>query len=146
MDKNQEELEQLKNIVKNKGLKYTKQREIIFQAILETNEHLNAEELHQRISDKWPEEKIGIATVYRALSFLEDVQLISSIDLQNNEGKKFEANNTAHHDHLICMKCNKIIEFVNDDIESIQEKVAQKHNFQLKNHTMYLFGICEDCQ
>jgi len=141
---NTEIINKLKQIIKNKGLKYTKQREIIFETILNSTQHLNAEELNIIITKKYPDEKIGIATIYRALAFLEESDLISSIAL-TNDGKKFEPNTKQHHDHLICVKCNKIIEFVDNSIEKKQEKVACENGFKLLNHTMYLYGICKDC-
>jgi Fur family ferric uptake transcriptional regulator len=143
--KNKELIKKLKEVIKSKGLKYTKQRELIFETILNSEKHLNAEELYGIISKKYPEEKIGIATVYRTLAFLEEANLVSSISL-NNDGKKFESNTKAHHDHLICTECNKIIEFVDEDIENKQEEIAKKYGFKLNNHTMYLYGICPDCQ
>jgi Fur family ferric uptake transcriptional regulator len=142
---NSKVLKQLKKIVKEKGLKYTKQREIIFETILNSEDHLNAEELYNIISNNYPTEKIGIATVYRALSFLEESGLISSIAM-DKDGKKFEPTTKKHHDHLICVKCNKIIEFLDDTIEKKQEKVAKDNGFKLLNHTMYLYGICKECQ
>ncbi len=143
--KNKELIKKLKEVIKSKGLKYTKQRELIFETILTSEKHLNAEELYGIISKKYPEEKIGIATVYRTLAFLEEANLVSSISL-NNDGKKFESNTKDHHDHLICTECNKIIEFVDENIENKQEEIAKKYGFKLNNHTMYLYGICPDCQ
>ena len=138
-------IDKLKDIVKEKGLNYTKQREIIFETILTSTKHLGAEDIYNIILDKYPNEKIGIATVYRALVFLEAVDLISSISL-NKDSKKFETNFKEHHDHLICIKCNTIIEFVNDTIEKEQEKIAQEKGFRLLNHTMYLYGVCKSCK
>ena len=145
MQDNSKIIEKLKDIIKDKGLKYTKQREIVFETILNSNEHLNADELNQIITKSYPNEKIGIATIYRALAFLEDSNLISSIAL-DKDGKKFESNTKQHHDHLICVKCNKIIEFLDTTIEESQEKIAKANNFKLLNHTMYLYGICKNCQ
>lgn len=142
---NKELIDKLKRVIKQKGLKYTKQREIIFETILNCTRHLNAEELHDVISKNHPQEKIGIATVYRTLAFLEESDLISSISL-DKDGKKFESNAKEHHDHLICSKCGKIIEFMDNDIETKQEKIAKKHGFKLLNHTMNLYGICKECQ
>ena len=141
---NEQLIEKLKQVIKEKGLKYTKQREIIFETLLNSDKHLNAEELYGLITKQYPDENIGIATVYRALAFLEDSKLISSISL-NNDGKKFEPSSKEHHDHIICTKCNKIIEFVDNDIEKRQEAVAKKYDFKLQSHTMYLYGICADC-
>jgi Fur family ferric uptake transcriptional regulator len=142
---NTEVLNKLKNIIKQKGLKYTKQREIIFETILNCNQHLGAEEIYALIITNHPNEKIGIATVYRALAFLEDVNLISSISV-GKDAKKFETSFKEHHDHLICVKCNTIIEFINNKIETEQEKTAKEYNFTLLNHSMYLYGICQECE
>ncbi|MCK5110867.1 MAG: transcriptional repressor [Arcobacteraceae bacterium] len=145
MQDNSEIIDKLKQIIKEKGLKYTKQREIIFETILNSDAHLNADELNMIIGQKYPDEKIGIATIYRALAFLEESNLISSIAL-DKDGKKFEPNTKTHHDHLICVKCNKIIEFLDTQIERKQEKIAKENGFKLLNHTMYLYGVCKDCQ
>jgi Fur family ferric uptake transcriptional regulator len=145
MQDSTEIINKLKQIIKQKGLKYTKQREVIFETILNCKKHLGAEELYSIILQKYPNEKIGIATIYRALAFLEDVNLISSISV-GKDAKKFETSFKEHHDHLICVKCNKIIEFVNERIEQEQEKTAKENGFKLLNHTMYLYGICKDCQ
>ena len=145
MQDNTEVIDKLKNIIKDRGLKYTKQREVIFETILNSEEHLNAEELNIIISKEYPDLKIGIATIYRALSFLEEVNIISSIAL-NNDGKKFEANLKDHHDHIICVKCNDIVEFVSESIEKAQDKIAQDNGFKLLDHTMYLYGVCGKCQ
>jgi Fur family transcriptional regulator, ferric uptake regulator len=142
---NSKVINELKEIIKNRGLKYTKQREVIFETILNSNKHLNAEELNVIISEKYPNLKIGIATIYRALSFLEEVKLISSVVL-DNDGKKFESNIKEHHDHIICIKCNKIIEFLSNKIEKAQEDIAKENGFKLLNHTMYLYGVCSKCQ
>ena len=145
MQDNNENINQLKQVIKEQGLKYTKQREIIFETIINSVEHLNADELHRIINTEYPNEKIGIATIYRALTFLEDVNLISSIAL-NKDGKKFEPNTKNHHDHLICIKCDKIIEFLDQQIEDKQEKIAKEYGFELINHTMYLYGVCKKCK
>ncbi len=145
MQNNSIMIKKLKEIIKEKSMKYTKQREVIFETILDSAKHLNAEEINQTILASYPEESIGIATIYRALVFLEEVNLITSIAL-DKDGKKFEANTKQHHDHLICVKCSKIIEFLDVQIEKKQEKIAKENGFQLLNHTMYLYGICKECQ
>jgi Fur family ferric uptake transcriptional regulator len=145
MQNNSQILDNLKQIIKQKGLKYTKQREIIFETILNSDIHLNADDLNLIISKNYPNEKVGIATIYRALAFLEDTGLISSITL-SKDGKKFESNAKKHHDHLICTKCNKIVEFLDTSIEKRQDIIAKNNGFKLISHTMYLYGICKTCQ
>lgn len=142
---NNEVIEELKKIVKQKGLKYTEQREIVLNILLTADEHLTAEDVYNKIKDNYPESNIGIATVYRALSFLEEVDLITSIAF-GTDGKKYESNAKSHHDHLICTSCGKIIEFVDEEIEKRQDRIAKKNNFKITNHSMQLYGQCEECQ
>jgi len=139
-------LEDLKVVLKDKGMKYTEQRAVILQILLNIDDHLNAEEVHRIVKEKYPEQNIGIATVYRTLNFLEDVNLISSISF-GKDGKKYEGNVTKeHHDHIICTSCGKIVEFFDEDIEKRQEDIATKNGFKITDHTMQIFGICQKCQ
>ncbi len=145
MINNEEVIEELKRIVKQKGLKYTEQREIVLDILINANEHLSAEDVYNEIKNKYPDSNIGIATVYRALGFLEEVDLITSIAF-GTEGKKYESNAKSHHDHLICTTCGKIIEFMDEEIEKRQDRIAKKNNFKIINHSMQLYGICKECQ
>ena len=142
---NEEIIDELKKIVKQKGLKYTEQREIVLSILLHAKEHLTAEEVYNDIKKEHKESNIGIATVYRALSFLEEVDLITSITF-GTDGKKYESNSKSHHDHLICTECGKIIEFIDDEIEKRQDKIAKKNKFKITSHSMQLYGTCEVCQ
>ncbi|WP_375153640.1 Fur family transcriptional regulator [Arcobacter sp. CECT 8985] len=145
MANNEEVIEELKKIVKQKGLKYTEQREIVLDILINAEDHLSAEEVYNQIKEKHPDSNIGIATVYRALGFLEEVDLIASIAF-GTEGKKYESNAKSHHDHLICTNCGKIVEFIDDEIEKRQEKIAKKNKFKITSHSMQLYGVCGDCQ
>lgn len=145
MINSEEAIEELKKIVKQKGLKYTEQREIVLSILIHAEDHLSAEEVYNEIKTKHTDSNIGIATVYRALSFLEEVDLITSITF-GSDGKKYESNAKSHHDHLICTECGKIVEFLDDEIEKRQERIAKKNKFKITNHSMQLYGICEDCQ
>ena len=145
IENNDEIIDELKKIVKQKGLKYTEQREIVLNILLRAQEHLTAEEVYNHVKKEYPNSNIGIATVYRALSFLEEVDLIASITF-GTDGKKYESNAKSHHDHLICTNCGKIIEFIDEEIEKRQEKIAKKNNFKISSHSMQLYGTCENCQ
>jgi len=142
---NNEVIEELKKIVKQKGLKYTEQREIVLNILIHAEDHLTAEEVYNEIKSKYSDSNIGIATVYRALSFLEEVDLITSINF-GTDGKKYESNAKSHHDHLICTNCGTIIEFLDDEIEKRQERIAKKNKFKITSHSMQLYGLCEKCQ
>ncbi|MFA7091528.1 MAG: Fur family transcriptional regulator [Arcobacteraceae bacterium] len=145
VNENEQVIDELKKIVKQKGLKYTEQREVVLKILMHAQEHLTAEEIYNLIKIKEPDSNIGIATVYRALSFLEEVDLIASIAF-GSEGKKYESNAKAHHDHLICTSCGKIVEFVDAEIEKRQEKIAKENNFKVTSHSMQLYGVCLQCQ
>ncbi len=145
MLKKEEVVDELKKIVKQKGLKYTEQREVVLNILLHADGHLSAEDVYNLIKEKKPDSNIGIATVYRALGFLEEVNLISSVTF-GTEGKKYESSTKEHHDHLICTKCGKIVEFLDDEIEKRQERIAIKNKFKITSHSMQLYGICEACQ
>ena len=142
---NEEIIDELKKIVKQKGLKYTEHREIVLSVLLDAQDHLTAEEVYNEIKKEHTDSNIGIATVYRALSFLEEVDLITSIAF-GTDGKKYESNAKSHHDHLICTNCGKIIEFIDDEIEKRQDKIAKKNKFKITSHSMQLYGTCETCQ
>ncbi len=135
----------LKIAVKEKALKYTKQRELILETIYNSKNHLNAEQIHKKLTISNKDDKVGIATVYRNLLFLEKTGLILSISLNNNL-KQYEINQHKHHDHLVCMRCGKIVEFINQNIEQEQETIVKEFKFKLLSHTMHLYGVCENCQ
>ena len=131
--------------LKDAGLKVTHPRTKILD-ILQSNPnmHLSADEIHNKLVDH--KESIGLATVYRVLTQLEVAGLIQKNQFSDNQSS-YEIKK-QHHDHLICTQCGKIIEFVNDDLEALQEKISDKYQFRLDSHVMTLFGVCKDgkCQ
>ena len=128
--------------LKNAGLKVTHPRSMVLELLQSNpNNHLSADDIHLALSKK--NESIGLATVYRVLTQLEIAGLI-----QKNQFNDTQSNyeiKKQHHDHLICSKCGKIIEFLNDDLERLQEKISTKFHFRLDSHVMTLFGSCGDC-
>ncbi len=136
-------LEDLRSIVKAKGLKHSAQRELVLKALFDASSHLTPEEIYQKVKEENP--SIGLATVYRTLSFLEKEKMISSISF-GSEGKKYELNRGDHHDHMICVRCGKIIEFFDEELERLQEEIAKKSGFELLSHQMNLYGVCDECQ
>ena len=138
-------LEQFKQLLKQNGLKFTRQRELILKFLYENEGHFTPEDIYMLIKKKHPDVTIGIATVYRTLTLLEKEGIASSISF-GVQGKKYELGEKEHHDHLICTKCGKIIEFFDDVIEQRQEAIAKKYNFQMLDHTMKIVGLCEACQ
>lgn len=137
-------IEKFKNVLKENGLKYTKQREAMIHTLYHSDEHFTSEQLYVRLKQTHPELNVGIATVYRTLNLLEDSEMATSITF-GAQGKKFELATKPHHDHMICRKCSKIIEFEDATIEKRQLAVAKEHGFKLTGHIMQLYGICADC-
>ncbi len=138
-------LETFKNILKLNNLKFTSQREAILRTLYDNPKHFTPENLYLLIKEKFPESNVGVTTVYRTLNLLEENDIATSISF-GSQGKKFELGNKPHHDHLICEKCGKIVEFENDEIEQLQEKIAKLYDFKLTNHLMQLYGTCKACQ
>lgn len=138
-------LEKFKTLLKTNTLKFTKQRELILKFLYENDDHYTPEDIYMLLKKAHPEVNIGIATVYRTLTLLEESDIVSSISF-GTAGKKYEFGLKKHHDHLICTECGTIIEFYDNTIESQQEKIAAKFNFQMTDHTMKIIGLCENCQ
>jgi Fur family ferric uptake transcriptional regulator len=138
-------LEKFQALLKENSLKFTKQRELVLKFLYENDGHFTPEDIYTSLKELYPDINIGIATVYRTLTLLETSQIASSISF-GVQGKKYELGLKKHHDHLICTKCGAIIEFFDDTIEKRQEEIAKKFNFQMTDHTMKIFGLCEKCQ
>lgn len=123
-----------------KNLKQTRQRRAIIELFINENRHLSAEELHEAARHNG--QNVGLATIYRTLNLLADAGLAEQKSF--GEGHQvYEVHMPgAHHDHLICIDCGAVIEFENDEIEALQEKVARLHDFTLATHRLDLFGHC----
>ncbi len=138
-------LENFKKLLKSNNLKYTMQRELILKIIYDNDGHFTPEDIYNLIKENHPTVKLGIATVYRTLTLLEDAHIVSSISF-GTQGKKYEFGLTEHHDHLVCINCGGIEEFFDEVIEEQQEKIAKKFNFKMTNHIMKILGTCSACQ
>lgn len=141
----QEILENFKKSLRSSKLKYTKQRELILQIIYDNDGHFTPEDIYNLIKKSYPQVNLGIATVYRTLTLLEEANIVTSISF-GVQGKKYEFGLKEHHDHLVCLKCGRIEEFFDVTIEKQQEKIAKKFNFKMTNHIMKITGVCSVCQ
>ena len=128
---------------KQKGVKLTDQRKLIAQIMSDARDHPNVDELYKRVSKI--DSKISIATVYRTVKLFEESGIINKLNFENNQAV-YELSNVEHHDHLVCVKCNIIIEFQDDVIERHQLQIANKYDFQLTDHSLYLYGLCKNCK
>ncbi|MGE4423144.1 MAG: Fur family transcriptional regulator [Pseudodesulfovibrio sp.] len=128
----------------NENLKMTPQRRVILDTLLRKNDHLSSEELYALVKKR--DASIGQATVYRTLKLLSDSGLIEPLDFADGVTRYEPCYGKDHHDHLICEKCGKNIEIVDEVIERRQEQLAKEHGFTLIRHKMYLYGLCPECR
>ena len=123
---------------KSKGVKLTDQRKIIAKVMSEATDHPNVDELYNRVSKIDP--RISIATVYRTVKLFEESGILAKHEFKGGKAR-YEELNEGHHDHLIDVKSGEIIEFVDEEIERLQKKVAEKHGYHLVDHKLELYGI-----
>ena len=141
--------EQFKKLLKDKGLKVTRQRLLVLEAIAACpEEHLTAEEIFDLVKVSYPE--IGLATVYRTIQLLNELNLIDRINFDDGfvryeMGRTQERGQKHHHHHLICMKCGKVISFQDDLLEELEEKITITTGFQIVDHEVKLYGYCVEC-
>ncbi len=130
--------------LKNAGLKVTHPRVKILQ-ILESSEtkHLSAEDVYKALLEA--NEDVGLATVYRVLTQFEAADLVMRHHFEGGSSV-FELTTMEHHDHIVCNKCGSVEEFYDEVIEQQQEKIAVKYGFEITDHSMYLYGVCKNCQ
>lgn len=134
----------LKETLQKEGLRYTQQRQEIWNELRSSHEHRDAEEIFFSLRKHGL--NISRATVYRTIDVLVKNKLIDKLDIGDGRAR-FEYNEKyLHHDHLVCTRCGKIVEFYDNDIEKLQNKIAKQHNFKLLDNSHQLFGICMECQ
>jgi len=121
-----------------KRVKLTDQRKIIAKVMSEANDHPNIDELYNRVSKI--DSKISIATVYRTVKLFEESGILAKHEFKGGKAR-YEELNESHHDHLIDIKSGEIIEFVDQEIENLQKKVAEKYGYDLVDHKLELYGV-----
>lgn len=132
----------IENTLREKGFKLTKQRVEIFKEILNKRGHFEIEDIVHRVKKKGV--KASRATVYRTLNILKDLGFLNEVVKFGNK-TYYEVGTKKHHDHLICLNCGKFIEFHDDSIEEIQDKICKEFNFKPLYHRLEIYGICEEC-
>lgn len=140
------ELEIYKKILKENGYKLTPQRLAIIDVFLKTKgDHLSIEEIYKIVSHK--NSDIGLATVYRTAQLLEELEIITSLTLENGK-QKYELYQDAgrhNHHHIICNNCGFIGEFRDDLLEELEERIGSEHEFQITDHKLKFYGVCSTC-
>jgi len=144
MEALKDKVHHFQELLEKKGLKHTYERKLILDEVMHLKEHFDADSLYERFKKKGL--RISRDTVYRTLPLLLEGNVIQK---SAGAGKRefFERIGAkGHHDHMICVRCGKIIEFQCAGIEKLQDKVASEHGFNLTFHDHRLFGTCKDCQ
>lgn len=130
--------------LKNAGLKATIPRLKILEILKNSKKHhLSAEDIYSTLKSQ--NYDVSLATIYRVLTQFEIAGLINRLNFEG-EHAFFELNIGEHHDHLVCLKCGKIVEFQDHTIEKKQKEIADKLNFTINNHSLSIYGICKNCK
>lgn len=135
-------------ILKEKGLKVTRQRLVVLEVLGENaGKHLTAEEIYERVKVENPD--IGLATVYRTVQLLLELELIDRINLDDGfvryEIADMEKSEHHRHHHLICLKCGEVTAFEDDMLEALETGVETALGFRVTDHEVKLYGFCKDC-
>lgn len=130
--------DRIEKLCVEKGLRMTDQRRVIARVLSTAEDHPDAEELHRRAADI--DNRISLATVYRTVRLFEEAGIIERHDFRDGRARYEEASED-HHDHLIDLKSGEVIEFVNEEIEKLQEAVARKLGYRLVDHRLELYAV-----
>ncbi|HCW05218.1 MAG TPA: transcriptional repressor [Clostridium sp.] len=141
-----DEINKLREDLKAKGYKLTPQRRAIVDSIVKSEgQHLTAEEIYDLVKLNCPE--IGLATVYRTIAMLEELGIVSRLDLGDNISRYelvHEEENHQHH-HLVCNKCSKVMEVEGDLLDQLEQTIEETYKFKIMDHSVKFFGLCKEC-
>ncbi len=132
------------DFIVRRGLKSTRQRDIILDTFLSSERHMSIEELYLKLRAKNP--NIGYATVYRSLKLFAEAGIANEIRFGDGQTRYEHVSEGEHHDHLVCTRCGAITEFENESIEKLQAEVAAGYGFQIETHKLELYGVCAKCR
>ena len=130
--------DRIEKLCLEKNMRMTEQRRVIARVLSAAHDHPDVEELHRRAHAVDPH--ISIATVYRTVRLFEEAGIIDRLDFRDGRSR-YEEHTESHHDHLIDMKSGKVVEFVDEEIEALQEAIARKLGYRLVDHRLELYGM-----
>ena len=131
-------MDRLEKLCIEKGMRMTDQRRVIARVLSAAEDHPDVEEIHRRAAAIDP--RISIATVYRTMRLFEESGVVERHDFQDGRSRYEEATE-SHHDHLIDVRSGEVIEFMNEEIEQLQKKIAEQHGYRLVAHRLELYGV-----
>lgn len=136
--------EQLKEVLRKEGLRYTDQREAVWDELSSNDDHRDAEQIFTALKKSGV--NVSRATVYRTIDVLVKNNMVRKLDLGDGRSLYEHKIDPSHHDHLVCIQCGRIEEFMVDEIEKLQDQVADKFGYKLVRHIHQLFGLCSACR
>lgn len=128
--------------LKEKGIKLTKHKIAILN-LFNPNRHLDANQIYTLLQTQ--KINISLATIYRILTSFENNGILQKNNFNSDQSSYELKNPNEHHDHLICIACHKVIEFLNEKIESLQDEIAKANGFKIMHHSLNIYGKCSDC-
>ena len=131
-------MDRLEKVCISKGMRMTEQRKVIARVLSLAEDHPDVEEIHRRAAEI--DANISIATVYRTMRLFEESGVVERHDFQDGRARYEEASDD-HHDHLIDLRSGEVIEFVNEEIEKLQKRIAEEHGYKLVDHRLELYGV-----
>jgi Fur family ferric uptake transcriptional regulator len=131
-------MDRIENLCTEKGMRMTDQRRVVARVLSDSHDHPDVEELYRRAHAMDPH--ISIATVYRTVRLFEEAGIIERHDFRDGRSR-YEETPDSHHDHLIDMRSGRVIEFVEPEIEELQERIARKLGYRLVDHRLELYGL-----
>lgn len=139
-----QDLDRFKAVLKEEQLKFTPQRYEVFKELCASSEHREAEEIYLALRKR----KIDVsrATVYRTVDILHKHDLVRRMDIGDGRWRYEHWLDCSHHDHLICVRCGRIVEFMSPEVETLQKKISSQFDYKLLRHVHQLFGLCKECR
>ena len=137
-------IDNFKTLLRKEGHKITSQRIAVMEEIIKDKGHRESEDIYFAIKSR--KTHVSRATVYRTLDILVQNNFVRKLNFGDGRARYERKIDSLHHDHLICVVCGNIMEFLDLDIERLQENIAIKYHFSLQRHIHQLFGICKECQ
>lgn len=134
---------EFKEIFKNRGFKFTKERQEIIQEIMSMDGHFDPDELYVRLRSKGS--KVSRASIYRTLPMLLEAGVIEVVERVDRHAHYEKVSQEKHHDHMICVKCGRVIEFFSPTLELLQKEICEKERFESIRHSLEIYGYCDKC-
>ncbi|MBI1313231.1 transcriptional repressor [bacterium] len=146
LDEGASPVEKFREFLVTKRQRLTREREIIVEEVFSSHEHFEPDDLIDRLSNRHDSRRVSRSSVYRTLALMEEAGLLRKVARPNGREVYEHDYGYPQHDHLICDQCGMLIEFHNEEIASIVERIASEHAFLRKSHRLEVYGTCADCR